>query len=268
MTRLICNSFTPTFDPTGPFLPMDMPVEAGLVALHLFGGSLAKSLFNFVDRGQQGCAVVGSPDIATGRARFRSRANANPAYLTTPYYQTENMFVTAAVRFVGTTSVGSANQAVVLSNQRPNAADGYLLTSGFSLQASEVAGALSIYGSTDRCTAADATPTPAESAQAGGHMTPAAFTTWYLVSMLVPSVGRSVIRNLTTGIEVLSNAAYAGAHQIGTQALRIGSSLTSSQGGEVDIACLSIHNRALSELEQTAHVAKMRTLAALQGITV
>lgn len=245
------------FPSGGPFLPFDVPVRSSLVAWHIPGASAAKTLYNFAPGGAQGCSLVGDPIYSSGYVSLLSRANAAPAYIQTPYLETDSMFIAAVCRFPGANDT-TANRGVLISNQATKAAADNTTAFATPLQIAPNATG-SLFGTVMRGAST------ATAVQAGATLT-TTLTSWMLLTMEVPQTGVNRLINQTTGQSGV--ASTSALHQPGIDPLRIGSSYTTGNGGQVDIAALALWSSVPDSTGIASIVAAMRANVATKGITV
>ena len=245
------------FPSGGPFLPFDVPYRTGLVAWHLFGGAGQKTLWNFAPGGSQGCSLVGTPAYNSNYVSLLSRANAAPAYIQTPYLETNSMFIAAVCRFPGANDA-TANRGVLISNQATKAAADNTTSFGTPLQIAPNATG-SLFGTVMRGAST------ATAVQSGATLT-TTLTSWMLLTMEVPQTGVNRLINQTTGQSGV--ASTSALHQPGIDPLRIGSSYTTGNGGQVDIAALALWSSVPDSTNIASIVSAMRANMATKGITV
>lgn len=251
------------FPSSGPFLPFDVPVRAGLVAWHLPGVAAAKSLWNFAPGGSQGCSLVGTPVYNAGFVSLLSRGNAAPAYIQTPYPETGNIYLAAVCRFPGVNDATS-NRGVLISAAASTGEDG--VTSYGNPLHIRPTSTTQIVASVMRGTTAAGATEDARTLTAPVGSASDLNGSWMLLTLEVPLNAGTVFRNETT------NASHTGSntnqHRLALNALRIGSSWNTSNGGQVDIAGLGLFSTIPAATGKAAIIAALRANALSKGITV
>lgn len=246
----------PNFPPDGPFLPFDVPVRTGLVGYHLFGVSSTKSLFNFAPNGSQGCGIVGAPTYASGYISLLSRANLTPAYITTPYSETPNLFIAAVCRFPGTNDA-TATRGVLISNVSTLAQDN-TTTFNNAIHITPTSAAQFTGTAMRGNDIATATNSAVTISSVLGN--------WKLITMSIPVTGATIMKDWTGGITATGVSTLT--HQTGINLMRFGSSYNTGNGGQVDISSIGIWSAIPDTAGIDSIVSAMRTNAASKSIVV
>lgn len=234
----------------------DAAVSSGLVGLWFFNRGL-NSRINLAS-GQADAHIVGAPVDMGTYLRFKGNEN----FLQTQVEDSAALTQIAVIKSPASMA-NSANSPMFVSNfgsgaKTPIGATNENLA-GASLFCNSNAAILSTSGS--RFT--DVNNTSVTSSIASVNVTD--FTSWFMASSRIDAT-RQRRNNLTTGVTNLSSFTNQG-RVLGAGKFRIGSSFSSSWGGEADVAAVAIYNRFLEDTEINTMRDQIRGVMAFLGIT-